>query len=222
MAKQLGKFVLSNKLSSQGFTLMELLIAVAIFSVVSLASFSIFNTVLTGDETSKLRNERLNDMQRAFLLIERDFTQMTKRTMRVSGEAPTDNFLQTSDDSFLEEEQAIVFVRNGWTNPGMLLPRSDVQSVSYRLVDQTLERLHFNFVDAVVGQEPRVRPLLKDVTALSIEFYDGTTWQEKWSGDALPLAIAVELELLDYGLVRRQYLVPSDYEPGSKKGSNGS
>jgi len=198
------------KESQQGFTLLEVLIAVAIFSVVSLASFTIFDTVLRGDENSKIRSDRQNELQRAFLLIERDFTQIAKRNMRVNGEAPSDSFLQTADDSFLADEQAIAFVRNGWTNPGLLLPRSDMQSVAYRLEEETLQRLHYNFVDAVVGQEPKIRPLISQVTSLDFEFYDGKKWQEKWSGTALPQAIAIEIETLDYGLIRRQFLVAGD------------
>jgi general secretion pathway protein J len=194
-----------------GFTLLEVLIAIAIFSVVSLASFTIFDTVLRGDENSKLRSERQNELQRAFLLMERDFTQIAKRTMRINGEEPSKGFLQTSDDSFLADEQAIAFVRNGWTNPGLLLPRSDMQSVAYRLVDETLQRLHYNFVDAVVGQEPRIRPLITQVTSLAFEFYDGKKWQKQWSGDTLPQAIAIEIETEDYGLIRRQFLVAGDF-----------
>jgi len=205
-----------DKSAQQGFTLLEVLIAIAIFSVVSLASFTIFDTVLRGDENSKARSERQNELQRAFLLMERDFTQIAKRTMRINGEAPSSRFLQTSDDSFLADEQAIAFVRNGWTNPGLLLPRGDMQSVAYRLVDETLERLHNNFVDAVVGQEPRIRPLITQVTSLSFEFYDGSKWQKAWSGKTLPQAIAIEIETLDYGLIRRQFLVAGDLAADDK------
>jgi len=194
----------------QGFTLLEVLIAIAIFSVVSLAGFTIFDTVLRGDESSKIRTERQNELQRSFLLIERDFSQIAKRTLRINGEAPQDNFLQTSGDSFLSNDQALAFVRYGWTNPGLLLPRSEMQSVAYRLNDNILERLHFNFVDAVVGQEPRVRALLTDVDSLDFEFYDGKEWQKEWSGKGLPLAIAIEVDTLDFGLIRRQFLVAGD------------
>jgi len=200
----------SYKIKRNGFTLLEVLVAISIFSVVSLAGFTIFDTVLRGDENSKVRSERQNELQRAFLLMERDFLQIAKRSMRVSGEAPSKSFLQTSDDSFLADEQAIAFVRNGWTNPGLLLPRSDMQNVAYRLVDETLERLHFNFVDAVVGEEPRVRPLITQVTSLAFEYYDGSKWQKKWAGNNLPQAIAIEIETENYGLIRRQFLVAGD------------
>jgi len=196
--------------NSKGFTLLEVLIAIAIFSIISLSSFTIFDSVLKGDATAKERSARQNEMQSAFLIIERDITQIARRSMRINGDAPKNVFLQTSDDSFLSDEQALSFVRGGWTNPGLLLPRSDMQAVAYRIEDETLQRLHFNFVDAAGGEELKVRPLIDSVIRLAFEYYDGKEWQEKWSGDKLPLAIAIEIETKDYGEIRRQFLVAGD------------
>lgn len=193
-----------------GFTLLEVLIAIAIFSLVSLSSFTIFESVLSGDETAKHRSARHNDLQRAFLMIERDITQIARRTMRIEGEAPSSRLIQTAEDDYATEERAIAFVRQGWTNPGLLLPRSDMQAVAYRLTDETLERLHVNFVDAVVGEAPKVRPLIDDVTAIKFEYYSGSKWEESWGGSSLPLAIAVKIDTKDYGVIRRQFLVPGD------------
>jgi len=196
--------------SVKGFTLLEVLIAIAIFSIISLSSFTIFDSVLTGDATSKIRSERQNELQRAFLIIERDITQIARRTIRFDGEAPTARLIQGASDSFTTQEQAIAFVRHGWTNPGLLLPRSDLQAVTYKLTEEILYRLHFNFVDSVVGEEPKSRPLITDITELRFEYYDGKKWQNKWSGNGLPLAIAIEIDTKDYGIIRRQFLVPGD------------
>jgi len=193
--------------NNKGFTLLEVLIAIAIFSVISLSSFTIFDSVLKGDETSQIRSKRQNELQRAFLIIERDLTQIARRSARLNGEAPQTRFLQTVTD-VIDGEQALAFVRHGWTNPGLLLPRSDMQAVAYQLSEETLQRLHFNFVDAVVGEEPKIRPLITDVTSVSFEYYDGKKWQEAWESAELPLAIAIEIEANDYGLIRRQFLVP--------------
>jgi general secretion pathway protein J len=201
---------LPKKIMSKGFTLLEVLIAIAIFSLISLSSFTIFDSVLKGDVQSKQRSERQNELQRAFLIIERDLTQVSPRSMRLNGEAPKNSPIQSSNDSFASEEQAITFVRNGWTNPGLLLPRSDMQSVAYRLIDEVVERLHFNYVDSVVGEEPKIRPLIENVTKLAFEYYDGKDWQKTWDKGTLPLAIAIEIETKDYGLIRRQYLVPGE------------
>ena len=191
----------------KGFTLLEVLIAIAIFSLISLSSFTIFDTVLSSDESAKNRSERQNELQRAFIILERDILQIARRSARLNGEAPLEVFLQTSGNTFVSDEQALAFVRHGWTNPGLLLPRSDMQAVAYRLVDATLERLHFNFVDAVVGEEPKIRPLISNVSTLKFEYYDEEKWQKAWSKKSLPLAIAIEIDTKDYGVIRRQFLV---------------
>lgn len=194
----------------QGFTLLEVLIAIAIFSVISMASFSIFQTVLNSDTITKERTDRINELQRGFLIIERDMLQIARRSVRFNGEAPQEGFLHTDNDSFSSNEQAIGFVRHGWTNPGLLLPRSDVQSVAYQLNENVLERLHFNFVDAVLGEEPKIRPLISQVEKLDFEFYDGKKWQKTLEENTLPVAIAIELDTSDYGVIRRQFIVAGD------------
>lgn len=195
---------------SQGFTLLEVLIAIAIFSVISMASFSIFETVINSDTATKARTDRINELQRGFLIIERDMLQIARRSVRLNGEAPLSDFLHTDNDSFTNSEQAIAFVRHGWTNPGLLLPRSDMQSVAYQLNENTVERVHFNFVDAVLGEVPKVRPLISQVEKLNFEFYDGKKWQETLQENTLPMAIAIEIDTTDYGIIRRQFIVAGD------------
>ena len=209
----------SFKRFQKGFTLLEVLIAIAIFSIISLASFTIFDSVLKGDATSKVRSERQNELQRAFIIIERDLTQIARRSMRLDGEAATERLIQSASDSFSSQEQAIAFVRHGWTNPGLLLPRSDMQPVAYRLSDETLQRLHYNFVDSVVGEEPKVRTLISEVTELNFEYYDGKKWQESWPVNTLPLAIAIVIDTKDYGVIRRQFLVAGDGAALTKQSS---
>jgi general secretion pathway protein J len=191
----------------QGFTLLEVLIAIAIFSMISMSSFSIFNTVIKSNESSKIRTDRINELQRGFLLIERDLLQIAKRSIRLNGEEPQEDFLYADNNSFSDSQSTLAFVRHGWTNPGLLLPRSNMQSVAYQLNDETFERLHFNFVDAIQGQEPKIRKLITEIEALSFEFYYDKKWQKEMVKKTLPKAIAVELMTKDYGLIRKEFLV---------------
>jgi len=219
LKRTLHSFSQSNE---RGFTLLEVLIAIAIFSVISMASFSIFQTVLNSDTVTKERTDRINELQRGFLIIERDMIQIARRSMRLNGEAPLDAFLYTDNENFSSGEKGIAFVRNGWTNPGLLLPRSNMQSVAYKLNDNVLERLHFNFVDAVLGEEPKVRPLITQVEKLDFEFYDGKKWQKTLEDNTLPIAIAMEIDTTDYGVIRRQFLVAGDSLQDKSDTTNGN
>ncbi|WP_448553738.1 type II secretion system minor pseudopilin GspJ [Thalassotalea montiporae] len=195
---------------AQGFTLIEVLIAMAIFAMVSLASFTIFDTVFRSDEQSRIKNERINELNRAFIVIERDMLQLTRRTMRINGEAPSSRFIHLDDQGFFSETNALAFIRSGWANPNLLLPRSDLQSVAYQLSDNTLNRLHFTFVDPVVGKEPKVRPLITQVDDVKFEFYQAGKWQKEINGDSLPQAMAVIIQTQDLGEIRRQFLIAGD------------
>ena len=196
--------------ASSGFTLLEVLIAIAIFSVISLTSFTVFDTVLTGDEASKAQTNRLNELQRGFLILERDITQITRRSVRVNGESPQTFYLYASGPD--NDEGALAFVRAGWTNPALLLPRSDLQGIAYQLKDNTLMRYHANFVDPIVGEEPKARPLISNVSNIHFEFFQQGKWQKELNSSFLPLAVAVELETEDFGNIRRQFLVAGDRE----------
>lgn len=199
-----------TKGQQNGFTLLEVLVSVAIFALISLASFSLFDGVLKSEAVSRVQMERLNEVQRAWMIIERDVLQMSQRSMRIEGEAPSDNVLYASFDGYSSNNNALAFTRNGWSNPGLLIPRSDMQSVAYRLEDQQLQRLHFNFVDSVVGQEPKIRPLISNVERISFEFFYQNKWQKEIEQGRLPLAIKIILETEDLGILTRKFLVAGD------------
>lgn len=191
----------------KGFTLLEVLIAMVIFALISLACFSLFDTVTTSEAKSSQRLDGINEIQRAFIIIERDFLQIARRSVRFGGDSPSDNFIHTESNSFESSSQSIGFVRNGWTNPGLLLPRSDMQSVAYQVNEETLERLHYNFVDASLSEEPKIRKLLTGINDISFEFYYDNEWKESFEGDDLPRAVSIELDTQEFGLIKRKFLV---------------
>jgi len=204
-----------SKVNELGFTLIEVLLAISIFAMISLASFSIFDGVIKSEQFSKEKMNRLNDVQRTWLIIERDFLQIAQRSIRLEGEAPLSSFIHSNSSSFSANNQAIGFVRQGWTNPGLLIPRSDLQSVAYRIEDEILQRLHFNFVDAVVGEEPKIRQLLANVIAIEFEYFYKKKWQQDLIENEMPQAITVSIETEDLGIIERKFLVTDPIEKSS-------
>ncbi|BBG86752.1 general secretion pathway protein J [Aeromonas hydrophila] len=201
-----------------GFTLLEMLVAIAIFAGLSLGAYQVLQGVLTSDEVAKRKEARLSELQLAFSVLERDITQMVPRSGRIDGEnnkvlLAASRFGQQSDD------WGMAFMRGGWLNPDGMLPRSGLQRVGWRLKDHKLERLSYLYPDPVIGTEPRIQPMLERVTALRLYFYDKGAWKEEWTQrNVLPYGLAVELDLEDYGTIRRQFLIGA----GGQRADNGN
>ena len=77
-----------NVKAGRGFTFIEMLLAMAIFALVGLASASVLSSVTESDAASQKAAERLAQIQRFFLILERDLAQISARQIRVEGEEP--------------------------------------------------------------------------------------------------------------------------------------
>lgn len=196
----------------KGFTLIEMLAAIAIFALVSLASWQIMQSLLRNRDVVLAQHERMRKLQYALLIIEQDFRQIIDRGPRVNGKV-SEQSLFSSDTMLDTDDQAITFVRGGWHNPNNRLPRSTLQRVFYRLKDNKLERLHDYVLDTVENTQPARRVLLEGVTGLTFEFYAKGKWHKQLGkNNKLPEAIAVELELETLGKIRRLFLLPASWK----------
>lgn len=75
-----------------GFTLLEVLLALVIFAMLSISAYTVLQGVMRNDEVSQAKIARLSEMQRAFATLTRDFTQITPRPVRLNGETSTTVF----------------------------------------------------------------------------------------------------------------------------------
>jgi len=192
----------------QGFTLLEVLIAISIFALMSIASYQILQGVIRSGEISKRHNENLVKIQRAMLIVEQDFTQIIARDSRTDGDdSDTTRVLRSSESLFESEDQGIEFTRLGWTNPLNLLPRSNLLRVRYRLFGGQLQRQYFLYPDIVSGQEPETQVLLDNVEGLSFRFW-AEGWKESWSDESkLPTGIEVTFSSQQFGEIKRIFLI---------------
>jgi len=190
-----------------GFTLLEMLVSLAIFAMLGLATYTVVNTTVNGHEAVLNQNTQLTNLQRAFVIVENDLTQLTQRKVRINGEEANDSFFHVSDYLFESESIGFAFVRDGWTNPAMVLPRSELQLVAYRLVERRLERLYFNFVDNEMGTEPKVQVLINDIESMTLSYFIDQAWTEELAQGELPLAIKLSLETDTFGLIERNFLI---------------
>lgn len=203
--------------ATKGFTLLEILVALVVFTMIGLSSHVVLTTVLETDEISTERFQSLQNLQRAMILIERDIQQATARSVRVQGKA-NQIVISGSLNAFDSDADGIAFVRAGWHNPKMVLPRSTLQAIGYRLQSGALQRVYSNYVDNVIGAEPKVRTLMTDIEDLQFQFRvsrnksnssSDNIWQDSYTGTELPYAIAIELVSMEFGLIRREFAIPT-------------
>tara|TARA_B110000091_G_C13804904_1_gene472026 strand:+ start:1015 stop:1647 length:633 start_codon:yes stop_codon:yes gene_type:complete len=198
---------------SRGFTLIEILVAMAIFSIIGLASTGVLNSVINSDQLSSERFEKLEELQRAMLTIERDVLQIVPRKMRINGE-PISVIISGGEDVFDSDADGLGFVRAGWHNPQMLLPRSTLQAIGYRVQEQQLQRLYGNYVDNVIGYEPKVKILLSDIEDFRVSFLteiekleEPEKWKESYANADLPIAISITIVSKTFGEIRREFIL---------------
>jgi len=197
-----------------GFTLLELLVAVAVFAILSSMAYGGLRNVIDNSQQTELSMQRLQQVQLAMLKISRDFTQLSQRNIRDEYGNPN-NYIMAGEggDVFIE------FSRGGRRNPAQL-QRSHLQRVAYKLEENTLSRLHWPHLDRTQEMQAYESVLLEDVENASIRFLDNSNeWHNEWPplsatgqpGDAAVALSAIEftLELQDWGELVRIFQVSS-------------
>ncbi|MEH0690735.1 type II secretion system minor pseudopilin GspJ [Vibrio cholerae] len=192
---------------TQGFTLIEVLVAMAIFASLSVAAYQVLNQVQRSNALSEQRSARLGELQRSLVYLDNDFRQMALRQMRSGGDSPSSTLIAWQDNLLDSDEKGVMFARLGWFNPQQQFPRGEVTKVGYRIQDGVLQRIWWRYPDTPTGQAGIVMPLLDKVEQFDLRFFDGSEWQREWRvSNQLPSAVVLTLTLEDYGEIERIYL----------------
>jgi general secretion pathway protein J len=213
------------KAPDRGFTLIEVLIALAITAFVSAVAYRGLSAAMLGVERTRETADRTYEINRAWMIISRDLNQFVARPIR---------------DEFGQEEAAMTggtlanyalsFTRGGWHNPNDK-PRSHLQRVAYRLEDGALWRDSWSVLDRAPDSQPQEVKLLQGVEYIELLFLptideaqaasdslelETRNWRDSWvsepgqtgAGMAPPAALQLTLQLEDWGEMRRLYALP--------------
>ncbi len=188
--------------SEAGFTLVELLVALAIFALISVAGVTLLRS---GSDTQIAVKARLEDLSRTNRLanaLESDLAQVVARPVRDTAGQPV--------PAFIESDTAITgalfgFVRGGWSNFDEA-PRAGLQRVAYVLDGKALKRVGWPMLDGAAQGEAAT--LVDDVSAAEVRFRDEAgEWRSDWTAtDANALPRAIELRLTVAGKPEQKML----------------
>ncbi len=161
----------------QGFTLLEVMIALTVFAIISLLAWQILDGAMRTTAATNVRANDLNQLQRAYNLLERDFFQLQARGPR---DAP--------DVAFIYSDEGLQL-----TTLSGISGRVQLERTGWRFHDKQLWREVWPAIDAPAESEPEEVPILDKVKTAEWRFYQ-QGWSEEWN-DTLHFPEGVELAL---------------------------
>ncbi len=195
----------------KGFTLIEILVAVAIFGLLSIAAYTILDAGMRSREQTESRLNELETLQRAMLTIEKDLRLISQRQVRDEYGVQLPLLRGQSESS--GQLGLLEFTRSGWRNPAGL-PRSNLQHIIYTFDQSILTRNHSIFLDQASNSPQVKRTLLENVISFELQFLDDQKqWINSWAmlggntGQQLPRAIKLILEVEVFGKIERLLVI---------------
>lgn len=199
----------------RGVTLLEVLIAVAVFAIFSTMAYGSLMQLLANRERIDAERAFWRDAALAFTRLERDLSLARNRQVRDRDNSLLPAFRGQPYDPRATAEPSVEFTRGG-----ILVPNgstADLQRLGYQLIDGALVRLTWPVLDRAPTTEPERVPLLREVEKFEVRFYHNGAWIDRWppltspqQSPALPQAVEVTLAFKDRGAYQRVFLVGRD------------
>jgi len=186
-----------------GITLLELLVVVAVFAIMSATAYSSLQSSLKAEENFDRSMKELETVQMSLAIFQRDIMQLSPRTVR-------DALGDSESAVVLLNGQELLFTRGG-NFSSMKLDQTELTRVAWSLRDEQLIRSYWHRLDSTQGDQPLSASLLGNVGNLQIRVLDQNgIWHLDWpkAAGAKIRALELTLELEDWGEIRRLFPTP--------------
>ena len=204
MIKKTNALFLTMKGLNRGFTLIEIMIAVSIFAVISAIIFPIVIKTISTNSAIEKRSEEIAGLQRMFVFMENDFRYMVQRTIR----DPLDGL--SFDPSFAVDTSDGELIKFFTLLPDANIGESQTRLVAWVLDEEKLQRKTWFSISPFVDEEPRFATIVEGVGGIDLRFAEETDgvldWNSDWDDEEkLPLAAEVVVNFADGVSYRRVF-----------------
>ncbi len=186
----------------QGFTLLEILIALAIFAIMSMMAYAGLAAILDAHAATEPRSEQMAQLQTTLYLLNEDLSQTINRPIRdeLGGAEPA--FSNGRGNEILVLTRGVP----SWSGHAAAY---NLQRVSYRFENGALYRQVWTLPDRTLQTQYRRRKLMK-VEQVAVRFYDEES--QNWlpfngAKGEIPKALEISFNLAGLGSIQRSFLI---------------
>jgi general secretion pathway protein J len=197
-------------MSARGFSLVELLVAVAVLAVLASVSFRGLNSVLDAETGVAAETRRWNEFAIVTSHLGRDLSLAVARPVRdgSGGDRPALSVRPGSGAAGADAGAQLALTRLGDTEGAGAT--GELRRVAWRLRAGTLEYLAWPAVDAATGALPAVSTVLENVADFQVRALgdDGLwygVWPARGRGEGLPRAVEIQFLLAGGARVSRLF-----------------
>lgn len=184
----------------RGFTLLEILVAMAVFAIMAGMAYAGLHSVFESRRATESRAEALAQWQRLVFMVNEDLTQALPREVRDELGGAQLSMIGGNDERMLILTRAVA----DWNGQSL---HNVLQRVEYRRQADGVYRQVWQVLDRTQQTGWRRRKLLSGV-AIDIRFY-GTSWGSVWpaAGGGLPRAVEISGDFPELGRLRRVFIL---------------